>query len=61
LVAARDLKKGNILSERDIGAKRPETGIKVSSYNELIGKRINCDIAENELILNEFIDWGADK
>lgn len=61
LVAAKDLQEGHIISESDIDAKRPETGITVSSYNELIGKRVNCDIAENELILNEFIDWGADK
>jgi N-acetylneuraminate synthase len=61
LVAARELKRGQILSEADIAAKRPETGIAVSSYEKLIGKRLNCDVGADELIQKEFVDWGVDE
>jgi N-acetylneuraminate synthase len=60
LVAARDLKRGKILSEADITSKRPETGIPVSFYEKLIGKSLNCDVGADELIQKEFVDWGVD-
>lgn len=48
LVARYDLKKGHIVSERDLIAKRPGGGIPPSQMTTVIGRRLNRDLATDE-------------
>lgn len=50
LVAAKDLKKGQVIETLDIDAKRPGDGISVSKYSEIIGSVLKYDIMKDELI-----------
>jgi sialic acid synthase SpsE len=55
LYAARDLKKGQVLTSDDITALRPALGILPKYKPTLIGKAVRCDIAVNEpLFWNNF-------
>jgi N,N'-diacetyllegionaminate synthase len=49
-VAKRAIKKGEILSDENITAKRPGTGISPMKIDEIIGKKAEKDYAEDELI-----------
>ena len=49
IVAARDLKAGEILQESDIDYKRPGTGISPKYYNFVIGRRLIKDVSYDEL------------
>lgn len=53
IIANTDLKCGDVLSEINLGAKRPGTGICVSKWDEIIGKKINKDIAKDSLLSYE--------
>lgn len=50
IVAARDIKKGEILTEENITTKRPGTGISPMQWNEVIGTKAIRDFGEDELI-----------
>ena len=48
IVADRDLKAGDTLTEVDIWARRPGTGeISADQFDTLLGRQINCDIPRN--------------
>ena len=47
LVAAKKIKKGKFLTEEDITAKRPGTGICPSDFKNYLGKKILVDLDEN--------------
>jgi sialic acid synthase SpsE len=51
----KNLKKGDIISENDIHMLSPGDGFKWSKKDELIGKVLKVDIAENEIIYPENI------
>jgi sialic acid synthase SpsE len=53
LVAARHLNAGEVLSERDLIAKRPGHGISPVHWDEVIGRRLARDVAEDALL-----DWA---
>ena len=57
IVAAHAMEAGHILKEEDLNAKRPGTGISVSEYDNVIGKRLLRNVAEDEMILKDFIEW----
>ena len=46
----KELKKGAIITEKDIHLLSPGDGIKWSDKDTLIGKVLNQDIAKNEII-----------
>lgn len=48
----RDLKKGHQLTEEDLVALRPDTGISPMKINEVIGKILKEDLMENDSL-----DW----
>lgn len=49
VVTIQPLKKGDTLTKENIWVKRPGTGeIKAESFNDLLGKRVNKDIANDE-------------
>lgn len=50
IIAARDIKKGERLTEDNLTTKRPGTGINPMRWNEVIGTTAVRDFAEDELI-----------
>jgi len=50
IVAARDIKKGELFSEKNITAKRPGNGISPMKWDEVIGTIATKDYKEDELI-----------
>lgn len=44
LYATRDLASGAVVTEDDVVALRPETGINASRWNDLIGRRLSRDL-----------------
>ena len=51
LIANKDLNAGDLLSEVNLGAKRPGTGISVSEWSNYLGKKVNRKIEKDSLIL----------
>lgn len=50
ITAIKDMKKGDILDETNIGLKRPGDGIAPKYFEEFLGKKITCDINEGTQI-----------
>jgi sialic acid synthase SpsE len=50
IVAARDLKSGQIINAEDLDAKRPGTGISPDRIDSMIGKTATRDIAADQLL-----------
>lgn len=50
IVAATNIKKGEILSEENITVKRPGTGISPMRWEEILGMKAKRDFNEDELI-----------
>lgn len=50
IVATKEIHKGELFSEDNIGVKRPGTGISPMKWDEVIGKVSQQDFAEDELI-----------
>ena len=50
IVAARDIKKGEILDYKNITVKRPGNGISPMRWDEIIGTRAIRDFCPDELI-----------
>jgi N,N'-diacetyllegionaminate synthase len=50
IVAAKGIKKGEILTEENITVKRPGTGISPMCWEEVIGTKAIRDFAEDEII-----------
>ena len=55
LIAVRDIKAGEILTEADLYAKRPGTGIAPDRAGEIIGKAVRRDIPADTVIMPEDI------
>jgi sialic acid synthase SpsE len=56
LIANTDLEPGDILSEANLGAKRPGTGISVSEWDSFLGKKVNKKINKDSLLSSNDID-----
>lgn len=50
IVAARDLPKGKVLTGKDIDFKRPGTGISPMEVDNVLGKRLNAPLKDDELV-----------
>ena len=50
IVLTRDLKSGHPLTEKDLVAKRPGTGISLMSWDEVIGKKVARDLPEDHIL-----------
>lgn len=50
IIAARDIKKGELLTEENLTVKRPGTGISPMRWEEVIGTKAIRNFAEDELI-----------
>jgi sialic acid synthase len=56
IATKRLLKKGDIISEDDLHMLSPGDGFKWSDKSKIIGKRVNKDIDQNEIIYNKDIE-----
>ncbi|WP_026499383.1 N-acetylneuraminate synthase [Butyrivibrio sp. WCD2001] len=50
IIAAKEIKAGEIFTEENLTTKRPGTGISPMRWNEIIGQTAKRDFAEDELI-----------
>lgn len=50
IVAVRDIKKGEVITESDLNYKRPGTGISPEFVDDVIGKKAKVDISKDSLI-----------
>lgn len=50
IVAARDIQKGEIFTEQNLGIKRPGTGISPMLWDKVIGKKAKYNFKKDELI-----------
>lgn len=50
IVAKRDIKSGDVISDADIDFKRPSNGISPENIDDVIGKKVNNDISKGSLI-----------
>ena len=50
IVAAKDIKRGELLTEENLTTKRPGTGISPMRWEEVVGTKAIRDFAEEELI-----------
>lgn len=55
LVLTRDMKKGEIISEQDLMAKRPGTGISPMDQDIVVGRRILADYPEDTILTWDMI------
>ncbi|MEJ2512578.1 MAG: SAF domain-containing protein, partial [Anaerolineales bacterium] len=55
LVAARDIQKGEVITEEMVTVKGPGQGLSPQRYQELVGRTATRDIAEDDLFLPEDI------
>ena len=56
LFANRDICSGSIVSEDDIVALRPGTGIPASAIDSLIGRRVKTDIAKDAVLRTDYFE-----
>ena len=50
IVAARNIKKGEILTADNLTTKRPGTGISPMRWNDVLGRKAIRDFVEDEVI-----------
>ena len=57
IVALRDIKKGETLTINNITCKRPGNGISPMFWDEIIGKKVDDDFIEDQLIKIKGYSW----
>lgn len=57
IVAAKDIKKGQIIKKDDVTVKSPGTGLKPKYVEKLVGKRAKQDILEDTIVPKEALRW----
>lgn len=58
LYCVSDLKVGDTITEDDVRSVRPGFGLPPKMLDQVIGKRLVCDITKNTALLHEHIDWS---
>ena len=61
IVAAKNIKKGEVFSEDNITCKRPGNGISPMSWYDVLGKKAEHDFNEDELISLTGFDWQGER
>jgi N-acetylneuraminate synthase len=56
IVAARPLPRGTVLAPSDLDYKRPGHGLSPADAQDVIGKRLKCDVAYDALITLDLLD-----
>lgn len=57
IVASRNIKMGEILTEENLTCKRPGTGINPMKWDLVLGKTAEMDFSVDELIMCKGIEW----
>ena len=57
IVTIKPIKKGEILTEENIGVKKPGTGIPAREFRSVLGKSAKVDINRDALLSREDIDY----
>ena len=55
VVAAHPLQSGSVLHQEDLAFKRPNTGVDIKDADKVIGKKLNRDLQEDEVIQWEYL------
>ena len=55
IATLRDMKKGDIITEKDLHMLSPGDGFKWSQLNDVVGKKLAQDIAANEVIYPQYL------
>ncbi len=55
IIINKNLKSGHILKYEDLDFKKPGTGISANQWKDVVGKRINKDLKQNNLLRKEDI------
>ena len=55
LYVVEDIKEGEVLTENNIRSIRPGFGLHPKYYNEILGKRLNCDLEKGDRLSMEYI------
>jgi N-acetylneuraminate synthase len=50
LVANRAIQQGHVLTEGDLDAKRPGTGISPDKLSYVLGRKLSCDVQEDQIL-----------
>lgn len=58
IATRRDMKKGEIVTINDIHLLSPGDGVKWIDKNIILGKKLNRDVAKNEIIYTKFLTGG---
>ncbi len=56
LVAERRILKGEVVSSSMVGLKRPADGLPAWMIDQIIGKKMNCDIEVDQAFSLEMLD-----
>jgi sialic acid synthase SpsE len=56
IAVVRELKSGHVLQRCDLTVKRPGGGIVPSRLDELIGRRLRCDVADHAIVRDEHLE-----
>lgn len=56
IVINKSVKAGHVLTEGDIGIKRPAYGIKPKHFRTIIGKKVKMDIKSDTVLLWDYIE-----
>jgi len=56
LYASKDLKQGHVITREDVAFKCPGEGLPLYELDNVVGKSLNSDIAEDEAILIDFLN-----
>lgn len=50
IIAACDLKAGDVLNRKHLAIKRPGTGIEPKYFEQIVGRRVNCDLPMDSVL-----------
>lgn len=56
LFVVEDIKKGDVLSEKNVRSIRPSHGMAPIFYDDVLGKTVNCNIEKGEPLKEEYIN-----
>lgn len=56
LYVAEDMKAGDVITEQNVRSVRPGFGLHPKYLPEILGKRVNCDLAKGERMNLEYIE-----
>jgi pseudaminic acid synthase len=56
LYVAKDMKKGDVITEENVRSVRPGYGLAPKYLPEILGKRVNCDLEMGERMSLKYVD-----